>query len=330
MPRVIPMKSMKEPKDISQELLLKYLSGTASEKENREVREWMSLAPENRDYIDHLQSLWANAQSYSLLDSIDLEENWQAVQSKLGKRTTYRKQLFWKIAATLVFFLTAAFLIKTFLYRPLEWQEFEASEQTTLTLPDGSLVALKAGSQLVYPTQFGDERRVKLKGEAFFEVEHNQETPFVVEADQTETRVLGTSFNLRTAAEFSRLELVLVEGKVSFTSPLEKVVLEPGQRVSLGAGGLLEKTTNTNPNFQAWKTGRLVFENTPMSKVFQDIANAYNTRFELSNEAFGNCTLTARYDQEGLENILRTLEILFNLSFEDKQGTYMVSGGSCQ
>lgn len=321
---------MNNPSDISQELMLKYLSETANAEETKVVEEWMAESEDNAQYIHQLKALWANAQSFSLLDSIDMDKNWQGIQSKINEHQQGNNRIFWRVAAAVIVLISAAFLMKNLLYSPPQQISFRADSQSELSLPDGTVVTLKKGATLKYPETFGNERIVEFEGEAFFDVAQNLEKPFVIFADETETRVLGTSFNLRTATSYSGLELVLVEGKVSFSTANEKVILTPGQRVAMGANGLVEKTDNSNRNFQAWQTGTLVFENTPMSRVFEDIGNAYNVRFELQNSAFGNCTLTARYDQEGLDNILNTLELLFNTSFNQQQEIILVNGGSCQ
>ncbi|PWL30793.1 FecR domain-containing protein [uncultured Roseivirga sp.] len=320
---------MKNPNDISNELMLKFLSDTATAEEREAMEAWMADSEENAKYIEQLKSLWANAESFSLLDSIDLDQNWQGVQSKVNQQKAGNSKIFWRIAAAVVFIVSASFLAKSLLYSPPEQLSITAQEQSDFTLPDGSVVTLKKGATLKYPEEFEDERRVTFEGEAFFDVVSNPQKPFIINADDTETMVLGTSFNLKTATSHTSFELVLVEGKVSFSTPNEKVVLTPGQRVALGPNGLLEKTENTNRNFQAWQTGTLVFENAKMSDVFQDIGNAYNVRFEMENAAFASCTLTARYDQEDLDSILNTLEILFNTSFNKQQETILVSGGSC-
>lgn len=320
---------MKNPNDISNELMLKFLSDTATAEEREAMEAWMADSEENAKYIEQLKSLWANAESFSLLESIDLDQNWQGVQSKVNQQKAGNSKIFWRIAAAVVFIVSASFLAKSLLYSPPEQLSITAQEQSDFTLPDGSVVTLKKGATLKYPEEFEDERRVTFEGEAFFDVVSNPQKPFIINADDTETMVLGTSFNLKTATSHTGFELVLVEGKVSFSTPNEKVVLTPGQRVALGPNGLLEKTENTNRNFQAWQTGTLVFENAKMSDVFQDIGNAYNVRFEMENAAFASCTLTARYDQEDLDSILNTLEILFNTSFNRQQETILVSGGSC-
>ena len=320
---------MKNPNDISNELMLKFLSDTATAEEREAMETWMVDSEENAKYIEQLKSLWANAESFSLLDSIDLDQNWQGVQSKVNQQKAGNSKIFWRIAAAVVFIVSASFLATSLLYSPPEQLSITAQEQSEFTLPDGSVVTLKKGATLKYPEEFEDERRVTFEGEAFFDVVSNPQKPFIINADDTETMVLGTSFNLKTATSHTGFELVLVEGKVSFSTPNEKVVLTPGQRVALGPNGLLEKTENTNRNFQAWQTGTLVFENAKMSDVFQDIGNAYNVRFEMENAAFASCTLTARYDQEDLDSILNTLEILFNTSFNKQQETILVSGGSC-
>ena len=101
---------MKNPNDISNELMLKFLSDTATAEEREAMETWMVDSEENAKYIEQLKSLWANAESFSLLDSIDLDQNWQGVQSKVNQQKAGNSKIFWRIAAAVVFIVSASFL----------------------------------------------------------------------------------------------------------------------------------------------------------------------------------------------------------------------------
>lgn len=134
---------MKNPNDISNELMLKFLSDTATAEEREAMEAWMADSEENAKYIEQLKSLWSNAESFSLLDSIDLDQNWQGVQSKVNQQKVGNSKIFWRIAAAVVFIVSASFLAKSLLYSPPEQLSITAQEQSDFTLPDGSVVTLK-------------------------------------------------------------------------------------------------------------------------------------------------------------------------------------------
>jgi ferric-dicitrate binding protein FerR (iron transport regulator) len=114
----------------------------------------------------------------------------------------------------------------------------EKGKIENVTLPDGSSVALNAGSTLEALQGFGGkERRVKLCGEAFFQVEHDKSKPFIVEADGASVRVVGTAFNVSAYSESGSVTTTVAEGKVEFSSgKKEKALLTHGMQ------GRLEKT----------------------------------------------------------------------------------------
>jgi ferric-dicitrate binding protein FerR (iron transport regulator) len=160
-------------------------------------------------------------------------------------------------------------------------------------------------------------------------VTHNPDQPFIVKAKETVTRVLGTSFNLNASQEGQRIDVVLITGKVRFSTREEVVLLSPGDQVSIDEEGKLTKKANTNANYLAWKTGTLVFENTKMSQVMEDIANAYGVEFKFENVAFMNCPLTTRFEDESLDYIIETIEALFDIEITMNNEVYIIKGNGC-
>ena len=327
---------MKNRSTIDEHLLLSYLKGEATEAELEQVEAWLALDEGNAALLDKWKQAWQHAGAMADFAAIDVDKNWSQVQSKVQPKKA--KQVFllpkiWRVAAAIFLIATVAFLGR-------EFMNSSAGEIQTLmavslngeaaVLPDGSQVWLKEGSSITFPEEFSSEQReVTLKGEGFFEVAHNPEQPFIVKSKQTETRVLGTSFNLNASQEGERIELVLMTGKVRFSTQEEVVILAPGDQVLIDEIGKLSKKENSNGNFLAWKTGTLVFENTPMRQVMEDIANAYGITYEFENAAFMACPLTTRFENESIENVLQAIEALFGIEIEESNGTYIIKGNGC-
>ncbi len=112
----------------------------------------------------------------------------------------------------------------------------------SVTLQDGTVVNLNSASELRYPVQFaGSERKVFLTGEAYFQVAKDKEHPFVVVTGEAEIEALGTSFNVYSYQEETRIETTLVEGAVRFSVADQTVILVPGEQGVVGTDGNLEK-----------------------------------------------------------------------------------------
>ena len=198
-----------------------------------------------------------------------------------------------------------------------------------VTLADETSVWLNEGATLVYPASFTDSKReVSLTGEAFFDVAHNPEQPFVVSAGDTKTEVLGTSFNLNKA-EGEVLELALITGKVRFLKGNQHATLEPGQKISVDKEGLVLKSVNRKSNFMSWRTNTLTFENTPMKEAIGDISQHYNIVLEIMDEGFLGCQITTTFEDEPLEHVLETIADLFNITVQRDGQIYQLMGKGC-
>src|SRR5690606_16871269 len=144
-------------------------------------------------------------------------------------------------------------------------KENPASERSRFTLPDGSLVWLNCTSSLRYLESFsGNERKVELVGEAFFEVMEDSLRPFIVYSGNLSTTALGTSFNVAAYPEKDMIEVALISGKVSINDHVrrdELMVLNPGMgmRYDRQTQKAIRETINAD-KVLAWKSGVLIFD----------------------------------------------------------------------
>lgn len=146
-----------------------------------------------------------------------------------------------------------------------------------VTLADGTEVWMNADSRLEFPKQFtGSQRRVKLKGEAYFQVAKNASKPFIVETDFFNTTVLGTTFNLK-AYSAKDANIVLVEGSVRVNAKGHEITLKPGQQAILNSQSstLNIKEVDTYPYTQ-WREGFFYFENQTLFEIMQELGRWYN------------------------------------------------------
>lgn len=147
-----------------------------------------------------------------------------------------------------------------------------------LVLSDETTVYLNAESELTYPVKFrGNDRRVFLKGEAYFDVKRDSSKPFIVETNSLKIQVLGTEFGVRAYQNEEYIRTTLKKGKVSVESEEDGVVLAPGMQVSFDKETTKMDVQEVNVDlFLAWKDGRLVFDNCSLENILKDLGKWYD------------------------------------------------------
>ena len=145
--------------------------------------------------------------------------------------------------------------------------------QYTLVLADGTKVILNAASSITYPVAFkGQVRRVKLIGEAYFEVTHNKAMPFHVDSRGQDIEVLGTHFNVNSYTDEPAIQTTLLEGSVKINAG---TILKPGQQAILKKGELQVKEVDPD-DFVAWKNGLFEFNNVDIQSVMRQFSRWYD------------------------------------------------------
>lgn len=164
--------------------------------------------------------------------------------------------------------------------------------QYSIVLPDGSKVWLNAGSSLRFPTSFGvSERRVELKGEAYFEIAKNESIPFKVIANDMEVLVTGTHFNVMAYDNENNINTTLLEGSVHLVKGTEKAYLVPGQEAVLNKStGTMTVSPADLEQAIAWKNGYFIFSNENIESIMRKVSRWYNVdvsyQGNLSNKDF--------------------------------------------
>jgi transmembrane sensor len=273
----------------------------------------------------------------SQLTSIDpnsLTRNWDTVVSKFKSVTevpeyielpgtaqsfTYKLKLnsMMRVAAMFIILLGISFLLKIIVFDPGQ-QTISGNDmnpKNPYQLADGSLVYLNKNSEISFSKKFGNKnRKLILKGEAFFEVNRNEKVPFVISTYKTTIRVLGTKFNIYSD--------ISEQVKVSVTSGLvEFYTIESKDKVKLSAGengiyspGMesVKKEKNKDLNFLAWKTNIYYFNNTPLPDAFRLLQEQYKHVFVFDVSLDDIPTLTTTFDNVPLEAVLEELNLLLN------------------
>lgn len=191
-----------------------------------------------------------------------------------------------------------------------------------LTLPDGTKVWLNAASSITYPTAFsGQQRRVEMTGEAYFEVAPNKSMPFIVKVDKAEVKVLGTHFNVMSYKDENVVKTTLLEGKVEFMHDGDIATLQPGQQSVLSSAGKLQTIENVDvEKIVAWKNGYFNFDGADIGTVLRQISRWYDVKLADNIESkeifYGSVPRTMK-----LRAVLDALQMTGKVKFEFTDGT---------
>ena len=183
-------------------------------------------------------------------------------------------------------------------------------QRARLTLPDGTVAWLNAGSTLSYPSVFSGERKVSLSGEAYFEVIKDEERPFIVETETVNIKALGTSFNVSSYPRAEYQNTILLDGVVKIYTPnneSEGVILSPGQQLFY-EDGLFRKELFTDYNVLLWKDGIYSFENVKLDAIISKLELYFDVDIIINCPTILEKEYTGKFRQnDGVMEILRII-----------------------
>lgn len=198
-----------------------------------------------------------------------------------------------------------------------------------LTLADGTQVWLNAASAIRYPTAFdGAERKVTLRGEAYFEVAHDPDKPFIVVTEKSHIKVLGTRFNVKSYPEDKTDRTALLDGslQVSSRQGTQSALLHPGYEAVVTGGANMAVNRADTQKALAWKNGLFIFQNESLESLMRELQKWYGITVQFADEEVKNYHFTGRLHR--YENIRFLLDIIAETSkvqFTLQRGTLFIS-----
>ncbi|WP_302380721.1 FecR family protein [uncultured Alistipes sp.] len=268
---------------MDQTLLMKYFRGETSPEEEHRILSWVEASPENRAEFRKAHLLFDGLVLYGPKPE-DMQSN---ADKKHWEGWRFARHTV-RIAAAIVGIVGAAYFGKVYYHRLLSKQQtlisVPAGQRMQMTLADGTLVHLNAGTTLEYPVVFSrKDRRVKLTGEALFEVAHNAKHPFIVETFATDLQVLGTKFNVLADPNNEVFSTTLIEGKVKVTNrndPAESIIMQPNDMVVLENGRLYKERVSDFADL-CWTEGLIHLKKMPFDELMTIFERAFDVRIRI-------------------------------------------------
>jgi len=187
-----------------------------------------------------------------------------------------------------------------------------------IILSDSTIVWLNADSKLRYPKFF--LKNLDTRKEAYFDVAHNTEQPFIVETNSIDVKVLGTQFNVSSYPNHEVISTTLVKGSVSINEKNKQensILITPDQQASFNKNSneLSSKFVNTE-NYTAWIQKRIVFDKMPFAHILEKIERTYNVNIQNNNEELNKELFTGEFDVENIETIFKALSTSINFEYD--------------
>ncbi|MFA8436600.1 MAG: FecR family protein [Marinifilaceae bacterium] len=330
------------PNSVDWEAISRYLSGEMDEAEHTAFEEKLTKDSAYAKIVANSKKDWkAIEQMHNVDEQVDTDSAWNGLLQRFEQdgllpqpaKTTRRelpntRQWLASVFARPLVRVAASIILVLGLgltaYQVIQTVEFQQNVQTayseggkTILLSDGSKIQLNGNSTFSYPRTFkGKVRKVKLTGEAFFEIARNPEKPFIIEAENAQIKVLGTTFNVNT---FDRnVEVFVKSGKVEVSAlknPASNLILEKGDFARV-VDSRVHQETLEDENYLAWKTRHMVFRETSLEEVAKVLNRSFQVQIHFEDSSLRKLPLNSTFERkDSLEAILEYLSISHQLQY---------------
>lgn len=324
------------------ELIIRFIDGKCTKEEAQSVLQWIDKDKRNKRYYIELINMIADCSFVSeampseghKLDAASISDINEIVSYNKSSKRAFGLRIVLPIAASLV--LIAAIGLNLYqwnksLEQPKEVIKImdgatirnigsiayytEKGVKCVITLPDSSKVWLNSDSKLTIPEVFtGKYREVDFYGEAYFEVTHNEKMPMIITTENGAVEVLGTTFNIRAYDDDHSMSTTLLSGLVKIKSNQDKysdnylMELKPNQTALVVKNVPVRNVTMADTSKTlAWKDGRLVFDETPMTKVIKELERWHGCKFVIEDKDVLSYNITATFDSKSIIQIMEMI-----------------------
>jgi len=346
---------MDNPSTYYIDLITRYLAGEAVGDDLVFLAEWLKADPEHRKIFDDYRRTWLVFEKSRVEMETDLDKEWETIQGRIrdeeipvaglhlsGEENTTFSVLRYltpykvmRLAALMLLIAVPVFFLYRYMASAKPERFLANTDILKGKLPDGTSVTLNTGSVLEYPAAFrGGKRTVKLAGEAWFEVKHENTKPFIISSRNIIVEVLGTSFYVNTNSPDGNVEVILNSGSVAVyyaDRPENRVLLTPGQKAEVSvAKSDIVKGVNGDQNYLSWMTKKFIYKNDPLSEIVTGLNKAYHVNIRIASPAISHCLVTATFDNQSLESVLKVLQATLDLRINVNGAWTNISGNQCK
>lgn len=301
-------------------LLIKYLSQPLSLTERQELEEWRNYSSENQLLFSEVSKLRL-LNEYTRRNAVVAETAvaLSRTQAKIRRRTIHHRFLRVSQYAAVIALIVSLSIFGWIRLTPEKYTVITVTENESIKkihLSDGSMVWLSASSELRIPESFSpSHRQIALKGKAYFDIEKNPGSPFLVTSPYMNVKVTGTSFNLFVNDESRQVETILASGKVVLQDNHGKDIFEmsPGEKVVYTAKNNNYTVSTVDVNtLTSWYLDQITFENATLREIVNKLSLIYDVNINLESKRLADRRY--RYVINKEETLKEVLDILSYLA----------------
>lgn len=316
------------------EIIMRILTKTNSYDDIVEFAQWLNADEKNREEFQKIESYWNANLQYDY--PMTAENSFKKLQQKIAKldmRNSRRKRMvvYSGVAASLLIILTLSFfmMIENTPRISQQYIYMTGNSISTFFMEDSTRIILNRNSKVSYTDDYGQkERRVRLIGEAYFDVKKNTVSPFIVDMDGTIVKVLGTKFTASNKEETGTIETVLLEGAIRFVSSEQSVLMKPNQKLLFNKNNRnLELTEIDSEQESAWKEGLFKYRSLSFERLMKKLEADYGVKIIINNKKLLNPELkfTGSFEQNiAFHNVLDVINRTIHIKWKEENGIYYI------
>lgn len=302
--------------------IIEFLTGNADLERKAKILGWINSSDENREEYFRLKNLIALTGKTVVTKQKSEKELVQLLRKISGNKKAKIRQLLFNVskyaAAIIITLIVARFVIPSSFQRQADNMWFEIStpsgQTAQMVLPDGTHVWMNSLTNLKYPTDFStNNREVQISGEAFFNVTHDQSSPFLVKTNKYSIKVLGTSFNVSAYPNDLISKTTLVDGKIVLLNADDKEIktLTPGQLFAYNTSDMSFEISRVSTDYYtSWKDGYFAFDREKLESIAAKLERIYAVKINIPDDKIRNISFTGTImKNKPLEQILRIIEL---------------------
>jgi transmembrane sensor len=304
-----------------EEVIYRHLNREATPAEETELASWLTQRAENQAEYDDIVKIWNESLHISYAEEFDQKAAWESLENKINhpaplsvKRIPFFSRSMRAAAAIVCLGLLAEGIYYLVRPKPAERiQILAVNGNQKIQLPDGSVILLRKGGSLKYSADFPEKgRRVELSGEAYFDVRHEENRPFVIHTNMAIIEEIGTSFLVRSTDQAEQVFVTTGSLRVTDIKDISKtIILSGGQSVSV-IGKIFDKESITDSNYLAWRNGILQFDHVTLRKMIADLNENFQTNILLSDALAAKSDtikVNFRFENNSLDQVLEEIHV---------------------
>jgi ferric-dicitrate binding protein FerR (iron transport regulator) len=320
------------------ELIAKVLANEATAEEKLWLENWGNESAQNKAYVEDSEKLLTQIDSVKIDKKVDTDAAWSKVNIRIENGDTKiielpRRKRTFQIAAAVILLVCMSFFLKMLLSKNSDLETYAATEQMLeKKLPDGSTVFMNRNTEVSYSVNKNNVREVKLKGEAYFEVVHNESQPFVINAGGVLVKDIGTEFNVKALPETGMVEVKVESGEVQFyTENSEGLKLVKGEKAQYNKATKKFNKINVDAfdNTSSYRSKIFNFRETKLQDAIDQLNDIYLCDIVLSDMKLANCPLTVTFENKPISEIIDIMAETLGFTVQRNGNTYILTGGEC-